>query len=439
MIDTIGSPWLAYAVLVIVTAMARLRCGSWFAPAAFVGLVWSFFAGASLLVVDYTVPGRGMWMLVLLILAIQLGALIAHELQPRSATSIHPDWHDAFDSLIVPCRRYAVLCTAVAMAGCIYFLFTSLQEFDLPLTPIGVLSVGARWSLLRYDDAFEPWSVRLLITWFHPAALLGGVLFACSRRRLDRVVGGMTVLPAVVYGVLTGARAAILLGLTCWIGGYVSTLRVRNRGRLVIFSAKRLALLLLTAVCMVVMFASIDGVRNSSWLQTFALEVHEQKLSNYMLGSPAAFANWYGHADLSRAEWGARTFANEFDLLHLRKRIVGDYLDKANVVGTETTNVYTVFRGLIEDFSVLGAALIAASIGGLASWAYGNNSVSARATVFWLSAFYAAFLFSPITSLFRFNGAALAWVVGWFVLSRSRTHSSLIPMNPNAGQEAAAP
>src|SRR5690348_12263716 len=82
-IDTIGSPWLAYAVLLIVTGLSRLRCGSWFAPAAFVGLVWSFFTGASLLVVDYPIPGRGLWMLVVLIVAIQLGALIAHELQPQ--------------------------------------------------------------------------------------------------------------------------------------------------------------------------------------------------------------------------------------------------------------------------------------------------------------------------------------------------------------------
>lgn len=437
MIDTIGSPWLAYAVLVVVTVAARLRCGSWFAPGAFVGLIWSFFTGASLLVVDYPVPGRGLWMLVLLIVAVQLGALITHELQPRSTPSIH--FQRALDSLIIPCRRYGLLCTAVALAGCVYFLFSSLQEFDLPFTPLGVLEVGAKWTRLRYDDVLEPWSVRLLITWFHPAALLGGILFASNRKRSDRAIGLFTLLPAVVYGVLTGARAAILLGLTCWIGGYVACLCTQNRGQLALFTPRRVASLSLGAAGMVVMFASIDAVRDSSWLQAFVFDVHEQKLSNYILAPPAAFAEWYAHADVSGAEWGARTFAGEFDLLHLSTRIVGTYLEKSNVLGTESTNVYTLFRGLIEDFTPFGAALLGACIGGLAGWVYGTGSNDARRTLFWLSAFYAAFLFSPLVSLFSFNGAALAWVVAWLVLSRTKPLTSLLPLPRLTDQEVTTP
>ncbi len=441
MIDILGSPWMAYAVLVIVTVAARLRCGSWFAPGAFVGLVWSFFTGISLLVVDYPVPGRGLWILVLLIVAIQLGALIAHELQPHSSASstpICPGSASALESSIRPCRRYGLLCTAVALAGCVYFLFTSLDEFGLSFTPLGVLEVGARWTVLRYDDAIEPWSVRLLVTWFHPAALLGGVLFACSRKRLDRVIGVVTLLPAVAYGVLTGARAAILLGLTCWIGGYVSTLCVRNCGRLAMFSPRRLALLLLAAACTVGMFASIDAVRDSGLLRAFVLEVNDQKLDNYMFGSPAAFANWYAQADVSRPEWGARTFAGEFGLLHLKERVLGKHLEAVNVVGTEETNVYTVFRDLIDDFTVSGATVIAAFVGGLAGWIYRIRSNDVLGALFWLSAFYSAILVSPIISLFGMNGALLAWLVAWFVLIRPKPRPSLFSLPPHTGQEARA-
>jgi oligosaccharide repeat unit polymerase len=433
MIYTIGSPWLAYAVLVIVTVAARFRCGSWFAPAAFVGLVWSFFTGASLLVVDYPIPGRGLWMLVVLIVVVQLGALIAHEPRPRSNAAISSDSSHTFDSLVVPCRRYAVICTIVALLGCVYFLFTSIKEFGLEFTPLGVLEVGARWTLLRYDDVVEPWSVRLLVTWFHPAGLLGGVLFASSRKSRDHVIAVTTLLPAVVYGVLTGARAAILLGLTCWIGGYVAAQCVRNHGRLALFTTRRLVLLLVVAACMLGMFASINAVRDSSWQQEFVPEAQETQLADYMFGSPAAFADWYAHSDVSDAQWGARTFANAFDLLHLKTRIIGRYTETSNVLGTERTNVYTLFRGLIEDFTAVGAALLAASIGAGASWVYAKSSERPRVAMFWLSAFYAAFLYSPIVSLFSFNGALLAWLVGWLVLRR-KTESSLPPLASLPGQ-----
>ena len=434
MADVVGSPWLAYAVLVIVTGISRMRCGSWFAPAAFVGMVWSFFTGASLAIVDYSLPGRGLWMLVVLIVVVQLGALIAHELHPRSNAAITSDSSNTFDSLVGPCRRYGVICTIVALLGCVYFLFTSIEEFGLQFTPLGVLEVGARWTLLRYDDVVEPWSVRLLVTWFHPAGLLGGVLFASSRNSRDRVIAATTLLPAVFYGVLTGARAAILLGLTCWIGGYIASQCVRSRNKVALFTGKRLALLLFTAVCMVGMFASIDAIRATSWSQSFVLDIHEQKLSNYMLAPPAAFANWYAHADVSSAEWGARTFAGEYGLLHLKTRIIGTYLEKANLLGTESTNVYTIFRGLIEDFTAFGAALLGACIGGLAGWIYSAGFRDEHKALFWLSAFYAVFLFSPLGSLFSFNGAGLAWLVGWFVLIRSKGRSPLLTLSQLAEQ-----
>lgn len=416
MIDAIGSPWLAYAVLVIVTAIARLLCESWFAPAAFVGLVWSFFIGASLLVVKYPIPGRGMWMLVLLILAIQFGALIVHQLQPRRRASVHAA--TGFDSLIISCRRYGLICTVVALAGCVYFLFTSLVEFGLPFTWIGVLEVGARWTMMRYDDVLEPWSVRLLVMWLHPAALLGGILFASSSRRLDRLIGVATLLPAVAQGMFSGARAAILLGLTCWIGGYVSTLCARHHGQLQLFTAKRFGTLILAAVCLIGMFAAIDGVRDSKWYQAFVLDFREQKLATYMFGSPAAFADWYAHADASSAEWGGRTFAGEFDLLRIKTRTIGRYTSLSNVVaGAEESNVYTAFRGFIEDFTAFGAALVAACGGGFASRTYVRCSRSSQSVIVLLSAFYATALFSPIVSLFSFNGAALAWIVAWFVVA----------------------
>jgi oligosaccharide repeat unit polymerase len=439
MADLVGSPWLAYTILVIVTGISRMRCGSWFAPAAFVGLLWSFFIGASLLMVQYSIPGRGLWMLVLLIVVIQMGALIAHELQSPAKDSVSSDMSKALNSLTVPCRRYGLLCTLIAVTGCVYFLIISLEEFGLPFTFIGVLEVGARWTMLRLGDAFEPWPVRLLVTWFHPAGLLGGILFACSNKRLDRVIGVITLLPAVMYGILTGARAAILLGLTCWIGGYVATQCTRHPGRLVLFSAKRLTVLLLAASCIVVMFVSIDAVRDTYALQSLVFETRETHLSNYMFGSPAAFANWYAHSDTSGAEWGARTFANEFDLLHLKTRIVGRYSEMSNELATEATNIYTLFRGFIEDFTSFGALLLTACIGGSANWIYSSTSGNPRWAIFWLSAFYSTFLFSPFVSFFSFNGTALAWLVLGFVLIRTNRRSAPLSLPYLSASETSNP
>jgi oligosaccharide repeat unit polymerase len=422
-LEFVASPWIPYSLLVLVTLSARWRGRSWFAPAAFVGLVWTFFIGGSLLVVDYPIPGRGMWMLSVLVISVQLGALMARELYPIQPPGVlHQSTNLAF--LIGPCRRYGVLCTSVALLGCLYFLYSSLQEFDLPFTWLGVLAVGAQWTDLRINDGLEPWSVRVLVTWLHPAALLGGILVASSRQRRDRVIGAISLLPSFAYGFLTGARAAILLGATCWIGGYVATCCVRSQDQLAIFTGKRLALLLLTAIAMLGMFGSVDAIRNSTWNGAFVFDIEGQKLGNYILGPPAAFSSWYAHFDSSPPVLGARTFAGEFDLLHLKSRTVGTYLDKSNVIGTESTNVYTLFRGLIEDYTEFGAAFAAVFVGFQGGWIYCARHKNVRRSIFWLSMFFAIFLFSPLVSLFSFNGAALAWVVAGLVLTRKTLSSS---------------
>jgi len=420
-IEAIASPWPPYALLVILTAIARLVCENWFAPAAFVGLIWSFFTGASLLVVQYPVPGRGMWMLVLMVVAIQFGALVVHHLQPQSDPDARPPNSCELDALIVQCRRVGLVCTGIALGGCVYFLFTSLEEFGLQWSWIGMLEVGARWTLLRYDDVLEPWSVRLLVMWLHPAALLGGILVAYSSRRRDRLIGMATLLPALAYGFLTGARAAILLGLTCWLSGYVALLCICNRGRLHLFSRKRISSLLLSATAIVVMFLTIDGIRDSRWYQGFVIDFRAQKLATYLFGSPAAFAGWYAHAVDVPATWGARTFAGEFDLLRIKNRTIGTYTATSNVTsGSDATNVFTIFRGMIEDFTPYGAVLLAPVIGGLVSWIFTAHQMRVTSRLLCLSAFYGATLVSPLSSLFGFNGAMLAWVVAWLVFHKAK-------------------
>jgi len=62
-------------------------------------------------------------------------------------------------------------------------LFVSLEKFSLDLSLLDLLSLGHRWSVVRYQGELEPWSVRLLIMWVYPAVLLAGIGFALARNR----------------------------------------------------------------------------------------------------------------------------------------------------------------------------------------------------------------------------------------------------------------
>jgi oligosaccharide repeat unit polymerase len=182
-----------------------------------------------------------------------------------------------------------------------------------------------------------------------------------------------------------------------------------------LFSRKRLAQFVLVPLGLTAIFAGIDTVRDTSWVHSLMLDVQAQKLENYVLGPPAAFADWYAHANEEEPEWGARTFAGEFDLLQIRKRISGRYLETSNVVGTESTNVYTLFRGLIEDFTPIGAIVAALLAGVIAQVLYARRHNLSPAAALVLAAFYGTVLYSPIVSFFSYNGVLLAWIVAYSV------------------------
>jgi len=73
------------------------------------------------------------------------------------------------------------------------------------------------------------------------------------------------------------------------------------------------------------------------------------------------------------------------------------------------TNIYTLFRGLIQDFTLPGALIVLWIVGVIAGYAYNQT---ARGHLTWmpiLIAFY-AFACDFLTSIFNYNSILFAWV-----------------------------
>src|ERR1039458_3003835 len=87
-LDILGSSWVPVLLLLMLTLYCRTQVGSWFVPSSFFGLFWFFFLVASLLAVDHRVPGLGMWVLVSLIAAVQLGSMLGETRKKEKQVSL---------------------------------------------------------------------------------------------------------------------------------------------------------------------------------------------------------------------------------------------------------------------------------------------------------------------------------------------------------------
>jgi oligosaccharide repeat unit polymerase len=255
----------------------------------------------------------------------------------------------------------------------------------------------------------------LLIIWFHPACLFGGIICASQKKKLLPL---LCLLPPLLCTIFTGARAAFLIGLACWLGGYWAVLNLRGITRIV--SLRRVLLIGVIAASLFGMFFFVDYVRgslSSSSNTGIAAMIDRKHLYDYMFGSPAAFSKWFASGDDS-ITGGAMTFPSVFEAVGAKQRYLGLYDKEVVVISGYFTNLYTVFRGLVQDFTFPGAICVCLLFGYWSGTAYRKRSI-------WLSLFYAVMLYSPIVCLFVYNGTILAWAALAFCVYNIRLRTAI--------------
>ena len=128
-------------------------------------------------------------------------------------------------------------------------------------------------------------------------------------------------------------------------------------------------------------------------------------------GHISAFSTWLNDYHYVGLTFGANTFSGPLDLLGLIKREIGFYKENIYLANGSYTNVFTIFRGLIDDFSIPGTLIIGFGIGVFARLAFNKCSYGHFMWMIPLTLYYSFVLYSPIISLFNYNSAIMAWVI----------------------------
>lgn len=426
-LNAMASPWTPTMLLVAASLLFRLRSGTWFSPSAFAGLLWSVYLCCSVMAIESRTPAMGVWVMASLVLVVQAAASFA-EFDPRRAvTPLTPVDPERTSRLLARVRQACWIFNLVSLVGCTYFIFSSFDYFKLSLSLDSLVRLGGLWTLQRYNNVMDPWPLRIAAIWPYPAALLGGVLKSLAIRRRDKILAILSLIPALSIGLLLGGRAGFLLSLTFWFGAYWATERACTGRDRKLFSSQNLMWALGLAGGLLFFFLFVFALRDlaDSSKTELILVANSGQMRNYMFGSPAAFSQWFDNGDRGPLGWGAFSFPGFFDVTGLRPRTIGTYTDFANTTGLEVMNIYTIFRGLIQDFSFPGTILVCAVFGFISGRAYSRPSLSAN-FVLCLSAYYSVVLFSPLCNIFGFNSSILAWVATGWVLRQSHPHTSVL-------------
>lgn len=429
-----ASPWVPTFVLVILALVSRGLRGSWFSPAPFVSLVWSIYSVACLLLTDYDIYPEGLWVIVLFVFSVQFGTVLSTGLRtvPSVAGGSKPD-DASFEIWSGRSFFFCILFTVIALAGAVHLFVFSMEKYSLGFSFMEVLTLGHLWSVARYDRGeIEPWSVRLLIMWLYPAVLLAGICCASTHRKIHKRLSVLPLVPAFLIGTVFAARAGLLISGICWCSGFFAVRFHQNHGRYELLQRKLVFSFGALAICGLLFFIGIDTLRIFEGGGDIGLRIDVPRLAKYFFGAIPAFSAWVHYAHSPGISWGAYTFSGIFDLIGVKHREIGVYGEMQTLAGGEDTNIYTLFRGLMQDFTLAGTCLFGLIVGALAGIASRTRSADLSVRILTLAAYYALIIFSPIISLFVYNGLILAWVVaalalGWPAQARTFESRSLSP------------
>lgn len=414
----LDSPWPPVALLVAVTLYMRIKSNCWYAPSTFLGLMWSVYLVAALSLLPFPETSVGIWILVTLVIVTQLAAGLG-EVNLQMPSSVGGRERLLSEDLQGRLQRVCFVLILVALLGSAYFIWSSFQRFELPPSFASFLRIGGLWTLLRYQGVVDPWPLRIAAIWPYPTALLGGILFGLTTRRYRQFVAIASLVPAALMMVLLGGRTALLLGLALWLSGYWSADRALTKARRGLFGAGTMIFALGLGVGLLFIFVLVFGLRGAANTGKVVIEMNSGQTRDYMFGPPIAFAHWCDHRGGAPLGWGSLTLPGLYDFLGIHPRTIGTYRDYVNTTNLEQTNIFTMFRGLIEDFTLPGAFLVCAAGGWLSGCLY-SEPLLQRRFILGLSAFYSVALFSPLYFIFGFNSSLFAWLIAWLTLRRGR-------------------
>lgn len=396
-----GLTVFSFLLLAGVTALARWRSKTWFSPAAFFGGVWCVLGGLPLAFSAISVQPAGELFIAGVVAALLAGEWAADRWLPAppEQRTVPTRW-PLMEWLLVA-SVFLGLITVLIDVGSLGRGPSALINLTRSAYFLYWANQGGNWQ--------EPGTARLLVTATYVGPLLAGLLLGVRGGGWKRWAALLVLLPGLFLTLILTTKSSfvlpLLLGVSAFLAARVATGRppeitLRRAG------AVTGVALVLGAAGVASQMVRYQGQARGQFMNVVTL------LWSDLFPYLSVFSSWLqnGGWATTHPAFGFYSFAGVFDLLHIHVRPAGLYTEQVLVNGA-SYNIYTAFRGLVEDFTLPGALLVMGLVG------FGVRFVHSRARagdvryIAPLAAFYVFTLWSWVVDIFNYNTIILAFVL----------------------------
>ena len=394
---------IASIALIAWAAAMRALAGTWLNPSAFFALWWCFAGVLPLILAPREPVGVNaiVW-LVAASIAFSIGALIGNwGFKTRRIANPPP----ATDRELFVYGGICLVSVIFGIGSNLAFVAGTPGINYLDLFDIQKLVVVANQNYLaRYDQLAPPAPAlsQMLLPFVYLSPVAGGSLFVLHPTKKWKFLGIVSFVPAVFVTLLQTTKAAMLFAFILWLSSYFAA-RLR-KGKLAVFTKQHLAIAIGVGGSVTVLFIAVSLARMAS--TDFALlSVVYLKLTTAALGHMSVFSQYLTtYLDTPIAPTlGKVTFGGPLEMLGLGHRIPGLFENFIELVAGETTNIYTGFRPLIDDFTIPGALVVLAFVGMIGGIGFRLVAAGRWSAVPLLIISYLTIFWTPFTWFWIYN------------------------------------
>lgn len=406
---------------IVLTALAIVIClqqRTWLAPAAFFGAVWALLVWLALgFASDIPVSPDAVWWIVGSVAVLWVGTCLGIALDSGKANASKAALAGGLRTLHFPALTKLIIILSLVGCGAVVVLLRSRGEgWSVLLSLERLAALGRGFAIDRYSFGYtEPLAERALTVAIYCASFGAGLALASPRSRSSRCIALLPLVPASAVAAILTTKAVVLFSIVIMAGSFLAARVVVSAGRETFFRARRLLTVVGLGALLVPGFVVIQLARYGYSLDNPGQVLEAvTRLRIGLFSYAGVFSSWFEspYRSTGGLHLGAYTFAGAFSALGLQERTAGLYTDSA-YIGTDQipSNIYTIFRGLIEDFGWVGSMGFLLAIGFIAGIAFARLRKGNVRYLPILAGFYACSLWSFVVDIFIYNTILVAWLL----------------------------
>lgn len=258
------------------------------------------------------------------------------------------------------------------------------------------------FAVARYSNGADQNAItQILNIAVYAAPLIGGFALPFSERKKQKWSCIISILPALLVTLTVNTKATLIGAVILYVAGFITAYYLKNKEGIrvkpktvFIVVIAIIGFAFLMVLSMMLRIGEISG-------HTFSIVM--RKLVVYMFGNVQTFDVWMSNYwNDSSFTNGGMTFLGISNSLGFMTRVQGVY---TSLQGT-SSNVYTAFRGVIQDYGTVGGIIFTSIIGFISGLSEGivlnTNRIKAIPCFVMASTFFFfvyGFIISPWTYL----------------------------------------